>query len=68
MGNRTILELNHDFIASMDADDWEAIKRMVLNHPDTDHYRQVNGVRVLLRRRHDTPATIITPYETVELR
>lgn len=68
MGNRTIFELNHDFIASMDATDWEAIKRMVLNHPDVTYYRQVNGVRVLLQRWYDTPVTIKTPYETAELK
>lgn len=52
MSTRTVIEINHDLISQLDAQDWEAIKRMCTNHPDTRHYRQVNGVRVLGQRHH----------------
>lgn len=53
MSTRTIIEINHDHIARMTADDWDDIKNMCLHFPDLDHhYRNVNGVRVLGQRHH----------------
>lgn len=53
MSTRTIIEINHDQISRMTADDWEDIKRMCLHYPDIEQrYRQVNGVRILGRRHH----------------
>lgn len=51
MSTRTILELNHDFIATMDADDWEEIKQMCL-HKDTRWGYHLEGVRILGERHH----------------
>lgn len=67
MSTRTIIELNHDYIARMTADDWEAIKAMCLHHPDTKHYRQVDGVTVILQRHHTTDVTIKTEHQEVKL-
>lgn len=55
MSTRTIIEINHDCIARMTAEEWETIKNMCLHYPDLDgRYRQVNGVRVLGQRHHST--------------
>jgi hypothetical protein len=53
MSTRTIIEINHDFIARMTAEDWEAIKRLCLHYPDPQgRYEPVNGVRILGQRHH----------------
>jgi hypothetical protein len=68
MSTRTILELNHDHIARMTAEDWEDIKQMCLHYPDLDgRYRQVNGVKVLFQRHHSTDVTLKTKYQEIKL-
>lgn len=52
MSTRTIIEINHDYIVGMTAEDWEAIKQMCLHYMDAQHYRQVNGIRKLGQRHH----------------
>lgn len=52
MSIRTVIEINCDYIAQLDAQDWEDIKRMCTQHLDTKHYYQVSGVRVLGQRHH----------------
>lgn len=51
MSTRTIIEINHDYIANMDNDDWWAIKQMCL-HKDPRYGYEVNGVRILGERHH----------------
>lgn len=68
MSTRTVIEINHDHIANMTAEDWEAIKNMCLHYPDLDgHYRRVNGVEVLLQRHHSTDLILKTKYQEVKL-
>lgn len=54
MSIRTIIEINHDHIARMTADDWKDIKAYVLASytGSQHHYREVNGIRVLGSRHH----------------
>ena len=53
MSIRTVIEINHDCIAQMTAEDWEAIKRLCLHYPDPQQrYRGVNGIRILGQRHH----------------
>ncbi|WP_136420335.1 hypothetical protein [Herbaspirillum sp. ST 5-3] len=54
MSVRTVIEINHDYIKGMDAEDWEDIKRYVLASytGSQHHYREVSGIRVLGSRHH----------------
>lgn len=54
MSIRTIVEVNHDYIMRMDAQDWEDIKRQILAAytGDQRRYREVPGIRVLGSRHH----------------
>ena len=51
MSTRTIIEINHDHIARMDAKAWETIKQMCLDK-DPRRGLQVNGIRILGERHH----------------
>jgi len=54
MSIRTVIEINHDYIAMLTAEDWKDIKAFVLASytGSQHHYQEVQGIRVLGSRHH----------------